>query len=91
MDNEPKGKAKKLARELQKLLEENLPKDPGLTNEAMARARAIREEIQQMGIRVTWEAVVNPETLAIKVDVTLWQPRKNLSPEEQKAYDAWFA
>jgi len=87
---EPREKAKELAKELKRLLEENLPKHPSLTHEAMTRVRAIQEEIQQMGIKVTWESTINTKTLTVKVDVTLWKPKKDMSPKSQKIYDEWF-
>ena len=91
---EPNGKerVKQLGAELQKILEENLLKDPSLADKAMARARAIREEIQQMGIMVTWKASLdsrNPEKL--EVIVTLWGPKENMTEEEKRIYDEWFA
>ena len=90
---EPSGKerAKQLAAELQKILKENLLKDPSLTNVAMARARAIREEIQQMGIMVTWKASLDSrDPKKIEVIVTLWGPKENMTEEERKIYDEWF-
>lgn len=86
-----KERAKELAAELKEILEESLIKDPDLTDIPMARARAIREEIQQMGFVVSWEANLNTETLSLAVEITLWEPKKDMSPEEQKIYDEWFA
>lgn len=91
MKKEVKERMRRLAVELQKLLEENLPKDPSLTGEAMARVREIREEIQSMGLLATWKASLDPENPErVKVDVTLWTPKENMSPEDQKIYDEWF-
>lgn len=90
MENELKERAKRLAEELTELLKENLPKNPNLTIRAMARVKAIQEEIRQMGIRVTWKTTMDSKTLVPEVEVTLWEPRKDLSPDEQKIYDRWF-
>lgn len=92
MKEEIKKRMRRLAVELKNLLEENLPKDPNLTDEATARARQIREEIQSMGLLATWKANLDPENPEkVKVDVTLWMPKENMTPEDQKIYDEWFA
>ncbi|OGY62323.1 MAG: hypothetical protein A2745_03330 [Candidatus Harrisonbacteria bacterium RIFCSPHIGHO2_01_FULL_44_13] len=80
-----------LAEELQKILRENLIRDPSQTDAAMARARAIREEIESYGWTISWDVKIdlqNPED--IKVRIVLWKPKPNLSPEDQKLYDDWF-
>ena len=80
-----------LAEELQKILRENLIRDPSQTDAAMARPRAIREEIESYGWTISWDVKIdlqNPED--IKVRIVLWKPKPNLSPEDQKLYDDWF-
>ena len=91
MNEELKKKAEQLAVELKKLLQENLLKSASLAHDAMEKAAKIREEIQQMGFFVEWEAKFDPGNLTkIEVDVTLWKPKQNMPPEDQKIYDDWF-
>src|SRR3989338_414667 len=80
-----------LAEELRKILRENLIRDPSQTDAAMARARAIREKIESYGWAICWGGRIglrNPKD--IKVRVVLWEPKADLSPEDQKLYDDWF-
>lgn len=80
-----------LAHELKDILEQNLPRDPATTDAAMACARAIRDEIKSYGYLVTWQVALDPNNLReIKVEVMLWKPKPDLSPEDQKIYDAWL-
>ena len=90
MNEEMTERAKRLAKELKRLLEKNLSIDPSLVDKTATRIRAIMGEIHQMGMIATWEVEMNTETLAIEADVTLWGPKKDMSPEEQKIYDEWF-
>ncbi|MEK9186035.1 MAG: hypothetical protein AAB885_00425 [Patescibacteria group bacterium] len=76
---------------LGKLLEENLAKDPVVAKEAMEKANNLRNEIETLGFRVTWGITINSKNPSkIDVEVTIWEPRKNMTPEEQKTYDEWY-
>lgn len=85
---------KQQALQLQKLLQENILKDPELAKSGLEEAAKIRDEIQSMGFLVTWESGLqfddsgNPKC---EVVVKVWKPKENLSPEDQKIYDEWFA
>ena len=91
MNEELKMKAVRLGEELRMILEENLLKDPRLTDAPIKRVIEIRNEIQQMGFLVVWKAKLDSATLGVSVDATLYEPKRNLSPDEQKIYDEWFA
>lgn len=92
MSEELRKKAGQLAVELKNLLQENLLKSADLARSAMEKASKIRDEIQQMGFMVRWEANFDPaDPTKIEVDVTLWMPKKDMPPEYQKKYDDWFA
>ncbi|OGY63752.1 MAG: hypothetical protein A3I24_02255 [Candidatus Harrisonbacteria bacterium RIFCSPLOWO2_02_FULL_41_13b] len=81
----------KLAEELKQLLQENLLKDPKIAGPGIERARELRDTIQSFGFLVTTEYILNPEKLeTLRVNVTLWKPNENMTPEEQKMYDKWF-
>jgi len=86
-----KARAEKLGYELKEVLEQNLLKEPRIAATGLDRARAIGNELHSMGFMVTWESKLAPAKLTITVDVSIWQPKGNLSPDEQKIYDAWFA
>ena len=90
MEREIKRKVIQLARELKKVLEENLPKDPKLAKEGMARAGEICQELNSMGIHVEWESSIDITTGKISVVVDLRSPKANMTEEEKKMYDRWF-
>lgn len=82
----------KLAKELKQLLQENLLKNPDVAGPAIIRARELRSTIQSFGFLVTTEYILNPSNLeTLEINVTLWKPKENMSLEEQKIYDEWFA
>ena len=88
---EREGRAHELAIELMNILEENLPKDPALTDEAMTRAVEIKKEIQAMGFPVEWIAKVDPEDLSrVDVEIILYKKKEGLSPEDQEHYNDWY-
>lgn len=74
------------AEELHALLLENFFKDPALTDEPIARARAIRDEIESFGFYVAWEAHIDPPEIII----TIYKKREGLSPKLQEIYNDWF-
>lgn len=81
-----------LADELREILKKCLWQEPAKITNEMARAGAIRTELEKMGLPVTWSAEINPDNpTEIKVSVTVWKPKKNFTPEQQKIYDDWFA
>lgn len=91
-DDEAKALAVKLAQELQVILEENLLKDPSLTDAAMERASEIRDEIESMGFMVLWQAGADAhDPSRVFVTVELFEPKKDLSPEDQKIYNKFIA
>ena len=92
MDKKIEERVKGLAMELQKTLEQNICKDPNSVHNQMTRAGKIRDEIESLGFLVTWELILNPiDPENPRITVTVWKPKKNLSPELQKIYDDWFA
>lgn len=82
-----------LSGELQKLLDENIAKNPeDVDPKIMGRMQAIRKEIESYGILVSIEyviKVIDSQTI-LKSDVTLYKPKLNMTPEEQESYDKWF-
>lgn len=91
-ERDGKARAQTLANEMQRLLEENLARDPSTeTSAAMARVREIRTELMRMGFLVTWTCNCDLRYFQTpSVEVTLWEPKPDLSPEDQKIYDEWF-
>jgi pantoate kinase len=89
-DKKSEERVRELALELQKVLRENLLKDPEEAQSFMEQAREIRREIGMMGYLVEWRAKLDPESLRLSVVVSVFKPKENLSPELQKIYDEWF-
>ncbi|KKU92106.1 MAG: hypothetical protein A2214_01935 [Candidatus Harrisonbacteria bacterium RIFOXYA1_FULL_48_8] len=80
-----------LANKLMELLENNVLEEPQAAAAAMEQARAIRREIESLGFLVSWRVQLRPLTdKKPYVEVTIWEPRKNLTPEQQRVYDEWF-
>lgn len=80
-----------LAQELKRILEENFGKDPKLVEKELERARSFRQAIESYGFLVIVTSVLNPETLKIEVLVEVLEPKQNMTPEERKIYNDWFA
>lgn len=93
IDAESGARTQALVNEMQRLLEQNLTRDPSPeTSAAMARVREIRTELLRMGFLVTWTCNCDIRYFQTpSVEVTLWKPKPDLSPEDQKIYDEWFA
>ena len=90
-DPEIEERIRNLARELREILQTCIAHPPHLVNTQMRKAGEIEREIESYGYPVKWEVTLdenNPEE--INVVVTVWQVKENLSPEDQKIYDAWF-
>ncbi len=80
-----------LANTLVALLKDNLLKEPKLAAVAMAQVQVILREIESFGFLVTWRAQFNPlKDKKPRVDVTIWEPKPNMTPEQQRLYDEWF-
>ena len=91
MDEKQFRKIQEMSYELQRLLEENLPKSHEEAHDGIALACSIRNELEAMGFYVTWIArTTYGDPPITTVEVTLWRPKPNLSPELQKIYDDWF-
>lgn len=80
----------KLAQELADILSENLLCDPTTTDEAMKRARDIREEIESYGILITYIGKLSDDLSNINIAVTLLKPKSGMSPEAQEIYQKWL-
>ena len=79
-----------LAQELADILSANLLLDHTTTDEAMKRARDIREEIESYGILATYTGELSDDLLNIKIAVTLLKPKGDMSPEAQEIYQKWL-
>lgn len=78
--------------ELEALLTANLPLPRDVAAPGIAKAKAIIQEIQAHGIMVKWRVEIPASSPAkISVVVSLLAPKADLSPEDQKIYDKWFA
>lgn len=67
-----------LCNRLKDLLELTLLRDPSLNTKEIEEARAIRKELEGMGLIVKWEANVtalNEREQKVVVDVTAWIPK----------------
>ena len=91
MDETMRQKTMILALEFKEILEKGFVKKQKATDSDLARLKAIRDEIQSMGLVITWVYRFDYETLNVEVEVQCWEPKINLSPEDQKKYDEWFA
>ncbi|OGY67725.1 MAG: hypothetical protein A3B16_01925 [Candidatus Zambryskibacteria bacterium RIFCSPLOWO2_01_FULL_45_43] len=90
-DPEAENRASELAVELRRILDENLFKDPKTTDKEMERVREIREEIEALGFFVQWGASFSSsDPNSLEVEVNLYKPKENLSPELQKMYNDWL-
>lgn len=82
---------KKLADELQQLIQQYVLQDPELVEDKMLRSSEIIKEIQSLGFVVNWEVNINPSELELAdVTIRILKPKDNLSPEDQEKYDEWF-
>ncbi len=89
MDLDTEARIIELAYEIEKLISENFAKERNET--VQRRVKEIKEEIRSYGFEITWEATLNSKDLSkLDVNVQIWKPKKNLSPEDQKIYDDWF-
>lgn len=60
-------------------------------------AQRLKKEIESYGymVQVLHNAAINPKNLtlpspAADIKVNIWQPKREIPPEDQKKYDAWF-
>ena len=50
-----------------------------------------RPELQGHGLMICWKATLDssdPDNCSVRIEV--FQPKANLSPEDQRIYDEWF-
>jgi len=88
---EVSDRIKELAIEMAELIGKTFTKPVEENALAHRRLKAIRKEIHASGFYVSYTININPLDLRNpKVEVTIGVPKKNLSPEDQKLYDAWF-
>lgn len=81
-----------LAEGLRQILEENLGKDPKLVEKEMRRAQSFRKTIESYGFPVIVTSIMDPKNpKKIKVSVEVFEPKANMTPEERKIYNDWFA
>lgn len=67
-----------LCSKLKDLLELTLLRDPSLNTEEMKEVRAIRKELEEMGLILKWDANIlgmNGGKQKVIVDVTTWIPK----------------
>lgn len=80
-----------LAQGIKQILQESLTKDPKLMEKEIERAQSFRKLIESYGFPVIITAVMDPQDpTKVKVSVEVFQPKPNMTPEEQKIYDDWF-
>jgi hypothetical protein len=78
-----------LAKEMKKLIAENFLNAP--VDAVHERLDEIRIEIYRHGWNVTWNMSIDPahpDRLDVQVD--LWKPKPDMTPEEREIYDEWF-
>lgn len=85
-DDEVLGKAETI----KNLLQEALPQDPQSAAKKIDMARSLKRELEKMGFLVRWKATLNPQTLACLVEVKVFKPKENMTPEEGRLYDEWL-
>jgi hypothetical protein len=79
-----------LTDKLKDILEQYLLKDPAIAGSKMEEAKNIRRELESMGFLVEWIATFKPETFELEVEVKLWKPKSDMSPEDRAIYDKWL-
>lgn len=90
--SENERKAGKLADEMRELIAKWFKESGPDADKAIARVIEIRKEINSYGFLIDWTSSMNLEDPAapLDVEVTLYKPKPNMSPELQALYDAWF-
>ncbi len=78
-------------KELETLLTANLLLPPEIAAPGIAQAKEIARELQGHGLMICWKATLDssdPDNCSVRIEV--FQPKANLSPEDQRIYDEWF-
>lgn len=73
-----KKRVTELCNRLKNLLELTLLRDPSLNTKEMEEVKAIRKELEGMGLILNWEANtlrINRREQKVVVDVTVWIPK----------------
>ena len=78
------------AQKIKDILEEYFPQDPAVAAPKINEALGIKRELETMGFLVQWQAALNAETLVCEVEVRVYKPKENMSPEDAALYDAWL-
>lgn len=79
-----------MVHKIKELLEENLLKDTAVAGPKIKEALSIRKHLEAMGFMVRYKATLNHTTLTCEVEVRLFRPKENMSPENAALYDAWL-
>jgi len=90
MQDDKEGEIMTLAKRIQWLLEKYLLETPAIANVYMEEVAKIRTTITGYGYLVQWSAALDTQLGRVKVEVQLFKPKPNMTPEEQQLYDTWF-
>lgn len=91
MDQEVDEHVIGLANQLQELIQEGILKDPDENAELTARVQELRRQIETLGVFISLSFTFDTSNLGVKASVTIFKPKIDLSPENQKIYDEWHA
>lgn len=80
-----------LMEEMRELLEKYSLLDHSIAGPKMERVSEIKKEINRYGWHVESKvSIADFQTLKAEVEVILYKPKGNLSPEDARLYDEWF-
>jgi hypothetical protein len=75
-----------------KMLLETICLNPKIAKPHMLRVAEIKKEIQRAGFPIEWKILIDPlNPTKPQAEITIFLPKKNMTPTEQKSYDAWFS
>lgn len=90
MNETARERIQELGKRMRYLLETYALETEEIAAPFMEEVRNIRKEITSYGYLVQWNAAVDLVTQKLSVEVEIFEPRQNLSPELQALYDEWF-
>ena len=79
-----------MVQKIKELLEENLLDDTAVAEPKIEEALSIKKDLEAMGFLVRYKATVNHAALTCEVEVRLFRPKENMSPENAALYDVWL-
>ncbi len=73
-----KERVEKIARRMKNIIETTWLRDPSLNNETSTEFKALRKEIEDMGMHVSYETkliLIDPSNPRLEAEITIWIPK----------------